>query len=118
MAPLIRELSDDATSKRFGEATLALLQQRGVEIEANKSGFVRIQYVLHGLDAGKAAFFSIFTDDTYVLSFYWHNFKRAPWAEEMRADPEVAAVMAARELRIAEIREQVLEIMEEPEWQL
>lgn len=70
-----------------------------------------------GLDAAKAAFFSIYTEDLYILSFAWHIFKRAPWAAELRADPEVAAIMAAREVRIAEIRERVLEMMQEPEWQ-
>jgi len=115
--PLLRSLSDDATNRRNGEAFMALLQSRGVVIAEDNPGFVRIQYSRHGLDAAKAAFLATFTDDMYILSYNWHQFKRAPWAAALRADPDVIAVMAARELRIAELRDQVLEMMQEPEWQ-
>ena len=96
---------------------MALLQSRGVVVTEDNHSFVRIQNSRQGVDAAKAAFISIFTEDMYILSYSWHHFKRAPWAAALRADPDVIAVMAARELRISELRERVLEMMQEPEWQ-
>ena len=115
--PLIQSLSDEATKRENTESLLALLQKLGVTPEDGQPGFVRSQNALHGHAAGKAAFLSIYTTDMYILSSSWHHFKRAPWAAELRADPEVAAVMVAREDRIAEVREHVLELIQEPEWQ-
>ena len=115
--PLLRALSDDTTNRRNAEAFMALFQKSGVVIEEDEPTFVRVQYALHGLDAAKAAFLSIFTEDLYILSYAWHHFKRAPWAEELRADPDIIAVLAAREVKIAELRDRVVEMMQEPEWQ-
>ena len=83
----------------------------------NHPTHVLVQYSQYGLDAAKAAFLSIFTDKMYILSFAWHDFKRANWAEELRSDPDVQAVLAERELKIAVLREQLRELMQEPEWQ-
>lgn len=115
--PLIEALSDDATNRRNFEAWMGLLQKKGIVIKEHDPAYVTVQNILHGHDAAKAAFLSIFTEDMYILSYHWHKFKREPWAEDLRADPDVIAVMAAREVRIAELREEVLEMMLEPEWQ-
>ena len=117
--PLSEAVHDDATNKRNFEAFLALLEKRGITIGEDRPEYVQIQYELNGLEAGKAAFFSIFMDeDFYILASHWHDFKRSPWSEELRADPEIAAAMAAREERIAKIRDDVLELMKEPDWQV
>jgi len=115
--PLLESISDDAAKQKNAELIDALLQKLDVTPEDGQPGFVRYQNSLHGHDAGKAAFLSIFTEEMYILSYSWHHFKRAPWAAELRADPEVAAVMAAREDRIAGVRERVLELIQEPEWE-
>ena len=114
--PLFRDLSDEVARKRFSEETMGLLTKFGLDIKEDNPVFVQIQYARHGFDAAKAAFLSTYTEDMYILAGWWHRFKRAPWAAELRADPDVVAVMAARELRIAELRQQVLELMQEPEW--
>jgi len=69
VVPLLRDLSDDATNARITAALTGLLDEKGVIIEEDNPGFVRVQYSRHGLDAAKAAFFSIYTEDMYILSF-------------------------------------------------
>jgi TolB-like protein len=118
VGPLLHSLSDDETNRRRDEALLAFLEQRGIVIGENHPVYVHVQYSRHGLEAAKAAFLSIFTDKMYILSFAWHDFKRAIWAEELRSDPDVQAVLAERELKIAVLREQLREMMREPEWQV
>jgi hypothetical protein len=116
--PLSEAVHDDATNRRNVEAFLALLEKRGITIGEDQPEYVRVQYELNGLEAGRAAFFSTFMDDDfYILASHWHDFKRSPWAEELRADPEIVAAMTAREERIVEIRDNVLELMKEPDWQ-
>jgi len=96
-----------------------LLEKSGITIREDRPEYVRIQFELDGLEAAKATFFSTDMDeDFYILASNWHNFKRSPWSEELRADPEIAAAMATREDRIAKIRDDVLELMKEPDWQL
>jgi len=117
--PLSESIHDDATNRRNAEAFLAVLEKNGVTIEEDNTDYVWVQYELNGLEAAKAAFFSTYMDENlYILSGRWHHFKRSPWAEELRADPEIAAAMAAREDRIAIIRDGVLELMKEPDWQV
>ncbi len=118
VAPLFNAVSDEATQRAFGEETIAVLVKSGIVIEEDNPSFVQVQYILQGIDAAKAAFFSIYDEDMYILSQNWHHFKRAPWAADLRADPDVIAAMEAREVRIAELRWQVLDMMKEPEWQV
>jgi hypothetical protein len=115
--PLSEGVHDEATNKRNVEAYLAKAAENGVTFAQGDPDFVWVQFELHGIEAGKKAFFSAFNEDLYILAGDWHHFKRRPWAAELRADPDVSAVMAARERRIAKIREEVLEMMKEPEWQ-
>jgi hypothetical protein len=72
--------------------------------------------VREGLDAARTAFLRIYTGELYILSFAWNHFKREPWAEALRNDPAVLEVMTERDLRLKAIREEVIEMMEEPEW--
>lgn len=117
VGPLFRAVSDSQSFMRFQEATLAFLASRGVVITDENPAIVGIRYHNEGLESAKAAFFSIYNEDLYILSFTWNQFKRVPWAAELRADPDIIAVMDAREARIAELREEVLALMAEPEWQ-
>lgn len=118
VAPLVRAVSDVDTNRGNTEKFIAMLRDRGIEIGEDAPGFVRMQLELDGFQAAKNAFFSIFVrEDFYILASQWHHFKRAPWATELRADPDVQAAMAEREERIALIREEVLEMMKEPIWQ-
>ena len=94
---------------------MAVLAKSGVVIEEDNPSFVQVQ-LFQGIDAAKAAFLSIYDEDMYILAQYWFFFKRAPWAAELRADPDIIAAMEAREVRIAELRDEVLELMKEPEW--
>ena len=115
--PLSEAVHDDATNRRNVEAFLALLEKSGITIREDQPEYVRIQFELNGLEAAKAAFLSTYMDEGfYILASEWHDFKRSPWSEELRADPEIAAAMATREARIAEIRDSVLELMKEPDW--
>ena len=115
---LLNAISDEETNSRRLENFFAFTEQvSGQPIREDDVGFVAKQYAKYGLEAGKAAFLSVYTDKMYILSYAWHYFKRAPWTEELRAEPEVAAIMAAREQKIAVLREQVLEMIKAPEWQ-
>ena len=115
--PLLRSVSDDSKNRQDVEAFIAKYLEIGLEFNETDTQNVWKEYVLHGIDAARTAFFKSYTDDIYILSGQWHSFKRANWAKELRADPEIAAALAAREVRIAEIREQALAMMQEPEWQ-
>ena len=115
--PLSEAVHDDATNRRNAEAYLALLEKMGITIREDRPAYVQVQLARNGLEAAKAAFFATYmNEDFYILASQWHDFKRSPWSEELRADPEIAAAMATREARIAEIRDSVLELVKEPDW--
>lgn len=114
--PLLQSVVDPDEYQRKAEVFFDLLEARGVVINDDHPSYVPLQYVREGPDAAKSAFLRIYTGDLYILSFAWNQFKRVPWAEVLRNDPAVMEVMAERELRLKEIREEVIEMMEEPEW--
>ncbi len=112
--PLLRSVSDDSKNGQDIEAFIAKCLEIGLDFKDRHAHTVWKEYLLHGVDAGRAAFFKSYTDDIYILAGQWHGFKRGSWAKEFRADPEIAAALAAREDKIAEIRERTLEMMQEP----
>ena len=115
--PLMRSLSDNAKNQRDFEALTAKMQERGIDYSEGTNLFIWHQYHSKGFEAGKAAFLSVFDDDLYILAYGWRVLRRARWAEDLLADPDIAAVYAARNAKVAALRERAIEMMKEPEWQ-
>jgi hypothetical protein len=47
----------------------------------------------------------------------WRGVYLVPYLEELRADPEVAAILERRERELEAARAEVLDMLERPEWQ-
>jgi len=115
--PLLKEILDEAAYRQAIEAFAANWRAAGIDLDEGGWSYFWMEYHLNGLDAGKKAFFLTFTEDTYILSWYWHSLIRDLWTAELRADPDVAAAIAERQARVAELREQMTEIVKQPLWQ-
>ena len=115
--PLLKEILDEAAYRQAIEAFAANWRAAGIDLDEGGWSYFWMEYHLNGLDAGKKAFFLTFTEDTYILSWYWHRLIRDLWTAELRADPDVAAAIAERQARVAELREQMTEIVKQPLWQ-
>ena len=112
--PLSLELSDD--DARILRDAAENAEKYGVQLEDFPEWNMEFQYLANGLDAGKAAFMELYSDNLSVFDFSWQAHVEVPWLAGLRQDPEVAAVIAAREARIAEIREELRAAIEQPEW--
>jgi hypothetical protein len=113
----LKEILDEAAYRQAIEAFAANWRAAGIDLDEGGWSYFWMEYHLNGLDAGKKAFFLTFTEDTYILSWYWHSLIRDLWTAELRADPDVAAAIAERQARVAELREQMTEIVKQPLWQ-
>jgi TolB-like protein len=115
--PFLQDISDESKYRQDLEAFVAKQREMGLEYVDRDFDSIWRDYMLNGLDAGKTAFFAVFADDTNILWWAWWDFRRSHWTEELRADPEIVAALNAHEDRIAVAREQILEMLQEPEWQ-
>ena len=112
--PLALAVSDD--DARILQDAVENAEKYGIQLEDFPEWNMEFQYLVNGLDAGKAAFMELYSDNLNVFDFSWQAHVEAPWLAGLRQDPEVAAVIAARETRIAEIREELRAVIEQPEW--
>ena len=115
--PLLKEIEDEAAYRQAIAAFAANWREASIDIDEGTWNHLWMEYHINGLDAGKAAFFLTFDEDLYILAWHWHSLMRERWTAELRADPDVAAVVAERQARVAELREQMKEIVKQPLWQ-
>lgn len=113
---LMLDVLDEEGDRQLLEDSIANARKFGANYEDFDGFYLGIQYLLYGHDAGKAAFVERYADVKPVFHFHWQELLESPWLAELREDPEVAAVVAAREERIAEIREELRAVIEQPEW--
>jgi TolB-like protein len=115
--PLLKEIEDEAAYRHAVEAFAANWREAGIDLDDGSWDHLWMEYHVNGLAAGKKAFFQTFDEDRYILAWHWHLFTRERWTAELRADPAVAAAVAERQARVAELREQMTEIVKQPLWQ-
>jgi hypothetical protein len=115
--PLLKETENEAGFRRAVEAFSDNWRESGIELDEGTWNHLWMEYHVNGFEAGKEAFFQTFDDDLYILARHWHVFMRSRWTIELRADPDVAAAVAARQARVGQLREQVLDMVQEPIWQ-
>ena len=115
--PLIRETADDATWRQTIEAFDSNYRESGRELNEGSWNHFWMEYHLNGFDAGKKAFFHVFPEDIYILSWRWHRLVRENWTAELRADPDIAAAIADRNARVAVLRGQIEEMVQGDIWQ-
>ena len=113
---LLKDVVDDETAKRNFETIIKNREAEGAGFEEGGYMYIWQQNERHGPEAAKAAFFTIFTEDTYVLWGNYRNFRREPWFSEFRKDPEIIEHFRTRQLKVDEVRKEVVELMKEPEW--
>jgi hypothetical protein len=114
--PLMHDLLDDAEAKELLEDAIANARTFGANYEDYDSFYLWFQYLLYGHNAGKAVIMERYAVDKPVFLHDWLELLRNPWLTDLTGDPQVAAVIAAREERIAEIREEMRAVIERPEW--
>jgi TolB-like protein/predicted Zn-dependent protease len=115
--PLLKEIEDESAYRQAVEAFAANWRESGINLDEGTWNHFWMEYHVNGLDAGKKAFFQTFDEDRYILAWHWHSLMRERWTAELRADPDVAAVVMERQARVAELGEQMKEIVKRPLWQ-
>ena len=114
--PLLLDLNDDEGDAEILRVALANSDSYGVDLEDFSGWYLEFEYLQNGLEAGKAVFMERYADNADVFDTNWALHIETPWLAGLREDPQVAAVIAAREERIAEIREEMRAVIERPEW--
>jgi TolB-like protein len=114
--PLLLDLNDDKGDAQILSDALAVSDRHGIKLEEFDGFYLEYEYLINGLDAGKAVFMDRVAGDENIFSIVWSLHVHTPWFDEFRTDPEVAEVIAAREARIAEVRQEVLMLIGQEEW--
>jgi len=113
---LLKDVVDDETIRRNFETTISNEEAEDIVAEEGKYWYIWLQNERHGVGAAKEAFFTVFSDDTYILWGAYREFRREPWFTELRKEPEIIEHFRVRQLKVDRVRDEVIELMKESEW--
>ncbi|NOR18989.1 MAG: hypothetical protein GQ538_02740, partial [Xanthomonadales bacterium] len=112
-------LQDLVSREEFVESAktyVATADAAGIPWRNDKSVLMGVEFMLGNFDEAKSVFFEL-VEESNAESMWWPDFIDNPWNTALKADPEVAAVIAEREREMVRLRERLKSMFQEPEWQ-
>jgi hypothetical protein len=118
MSSLLPEIIDKESMREVIRTYNVELAERGFTfVNERPIWVVYSSFFIEGIEAAKTSFDKHFGEGT-SLAGDWGFIIHMPALAEFRKEPEVAAAIAEREKRLGPIREEVLEMMRKPDWQV
>ena len=113
--PLRSDVLDTETFRTMAATYINTMDAARIPFRGDKSIVIAIAMWLGDLQHAKTVFFEEF-DDLSPAHGWWRVIFNSRWLKEFREDPEVAARLEDVTREKDEVREQVRQMLKEPEW--